>query len=400
MLTHDADGNQAKAEADTVQKNSLEAQANALNVISNPNQDKLSYQVCEVGAHSSGQTGQPQAQYVIPQQAKIAVLIPCFNESQTIAKVVQDFKQVLPQATVYVFDNNSTDDSGRIALGAGAVVITEKRQGKGNVVRSMFRNIEADVYIMVDGDDTYDAQSAPEMVHQVLEQGVDMVIGDRLSSTYFSENKRRGHNVGNRLVRKLINTMFSVKRCQNVYNENQILDIMTGFRAFSYLFVKSFPVLSGGFEIETAMTVHALDKNFLISSMPIIYRDRPVGSVSKLNTVHDGLSVLWTILRLVQTYRPFFFFTLLALGCGVVSLAFLLPVFLEYFQTGLVERLPTMIAGCFSLLCAIFCIFTGLVLDVMTRQQRQFFELKLNELTHIYKEEQRKRQTTASAQAR
>lgn len=316
--------------------------------------------------------------------AKIAVLIPCFNESKTIVKVVQDFQQVLPQAEIFVFDNNSTDNSAQLAQQAGATVIKEHRQGKGNVVRSMFRQIEADAYLMVDGDDTYDAAAAPEMIRQVLEQGVDMVIGDRLSSTYFVENKRLGHNFGNRLVRKLINVMFRVKHRQNIGQEGRILDIMTGFRAFSYLFVKSFPVLSGGFEIETEMTIHALDKNFLIASQPITYRDRPAGSVSKLNTIPDGLKVLWTILRLVQNYRPFFFFAMLGSMCGLISLCFLLPIFWGYFQTGIVYRLPTMITGCFCLLCGIFCLFTGLILDVMTRQQRQLFELKLNELVLDY----------------
>lgn len=317
--------------------------------------------------------------------AKIAVLIPCYNEGQTISKVVASFKQVLPHADIYVFNNNSTDNTAALALEAGAIVINESRQGKGNVVRSMFRQIDADAYLMVDGDDTYDASASTEMLRQVIEQGVDMVIGDRLSSTYFSENKRLGHNMGNLLVRKLINTMFRAKHRHNISNDGKILDIMTGYRAFSYTFVKTFPVLSGGFEIETEMTIHALDKNFLISSMPITYRDRPEGSFSKLNTIQDGIKVLWTIMRLLQNYRPFFFFAVLACLCGVISLGFLLPVFWEYFQTGFVERLPTMITGCFSLLCGIFCLFTGLILDVMTRQQRQLFELKLNEIVHVYK---------------
>lgn len=308
------------------------------------------------------------------------VLIPCYNESQTIAKVVSDFKQVLPQSQIIVFDNNSSDDTAELARAAGAEVYYEHRQGKGNVVRSMFRQIDADVYILVDGDDTYEAAYAPQMVRLVLEQQADMVIGDRLSSTYFSENKRLGHNFGNRLVRRLINSMFRVKHRSNVGADGKILDIMTGYRAFSYLFVKSFPILSGGFEIETEMTIHALDKNFLVSSLPITYRDRPIGSFSKLNTVSDGVKVLWTILRLAQSYRPFFFFFVLACICGLIGLGFLVPVFVEFFQTGLVERLPTMITGCFCLLCGIFSLFTGFILDVLTRQQRQLFELKLNDI--------------------
>lgn len=328
---------------------------------------------------TEGANSPAQAPYDF-QNVKIAVLIPCFNESQTIYQVVSDFKQVLPNARILVFDNNSTDNTATLAKKAGAEVYQEYRQGKGNVVRSMFRQIEADVYLMVDGDNTYDASSAPEMVRMILEQGADMVIGDRLSSSYFVENKRLGHNFGNRLVRQLINTMFRVKHRQNVGKEGRILDIMTGYRAFSYLFVKSFPVLSDGFEIETEMTIHALDKNFLVCSLPIIYRDRPDGSFSKLNTFSDGLKVLWTIMRLLQIYRPFFFFSLIAILCCLISSCFLLPVFVEYFKTGLVERLPTMIAGCFCLLCGIFSLFTGVVLDVLTKQNRQIFELKINEI--------------------
>lgn len=325
---------------------------------------------------------------------KIVVLIPCYNESKTIGKVVTDFKRVLPQAQIYVFNNNSTDNTAEIAQQAGAIVCNEFRQGKGNVVRSMFRQIEADVYLMVDGDDTYEAAAAPEMVSLVFNQGIDMVIGDRLSSTYFVENKRLGHNFGNRLVRWLINTTFRVKHRHNVGKEGKILDIMTGYRAFSYLFVKSFPVLSNGFEIETEMTIHALDKNFLVASMPVNYRDRPVGSFSKLNTVSDGFKVLWTIVRLVQSYRPLFFFSLLAAACGLLSLCFLLPVFISYFQTGLVERLPTLITGCFTLLCGVFCLFTGISLDVMLQQQRQLFELKLNDLSYRIAAEQNHKKST------
>ena len=227
----------------------------------------------------------------------IAVLIPCYNESQTITKVVSAFRTALPEATVYVYDNNSTDGTDELARAAGAVVRYERRQGKGNVIRSMFRQIEADCYLMVDGDDTYPAEHARQMCDLVLEQQADMVIGDRLSATYFTENSRAFHNMGNRLVRKLINSLFG----------SHIHDIMTGYRAFSRLFVKSFPVLSKGFEIETEMTIHAVDKNFLIREIPVEYRDRPEGSVSKLNTYADGMKVLGTIFKLYKDYKPMAF---------------------------------------------------------------------------------------------
>ena len=228
---------------------------------------------------------------------KIAVLIPCYNESKTISKVVSDYKYALPTADIYVYDNNSKDDTDKIASEAGAIVRYERRQGKGNVIRTMFREIDADCYIMIDGDDTYPAENAAEMCRLVLEEKVDMVIGDRLSSTYFEENKRPFHNFGNSLVRGLINRLFHAN----------VKDIMTGYRAFSKPFVKHFPVLSQGFEIETEMTIHALDKNFYIREVPVQYRDRPEGSVSKLNTYSDGAKVLMTIARLFGEYKPFLF---------------------------------------------------------------------------------------------
>lgn len=243
---------------------------------------------------------------------KIAILVPCYNESKTIEKVIKDFKRILPEADIYVYDNNSTDDTAEIAKKSGAIVRHEYRQGKGNVIRSMFRDIEADCYLMVDGDDTYPAEDALKMVYLILDKGVDMVIGDRLSSTYFTENKRIFHNTGNRLVRFLINFLF----------HSSVSDIMTGYRAFSPLFVKSFPVLSKGFEIETEMTIHALDKNFLIEEIPVGYRDRPVGSESKLDTVPDGIRVLKTIASLFREYKPFVFFSVVAtlLGGGVINI--------------------------------------------------------------------------------
>ena len=252
---------------------------------------------------------------------KIAVLIPCYNESKTIEKVVKDYKEVLPEADIYVYDNNSTDGTDEIARKAGAIVKYEYRQGKGNVIRSMFKDIDADCYLMIDGDDTYPKENAREMCDFVLNKGVDMVVGDRLSSTYFTENKRPFHNVGNRLVRWLINSLF----------KGHINDIMTGYRAFSYEFVKTFPVLSKGFEIENEMTIHALDKNMYVEELPVEYRDRPAGSVSKLNTYSDGFKVLKTIARLFKEYKPMIFFGLISLLFLIVSIIFGIPVFHDYF---------------------------------------------------------------------
>ena len=266
-------------------------------------------------------------------RSKVAVLIPCYNESQTVARVIADYRAALPEADIYVYDNNSTDGTAAAAQEAGARVRHERRQGKGNVIRTMFRQIDADCYLMVDGDDTYPAESAPEMVRLVLEEGADMVIGDRLSATYFSENRRPFHNVGNRMVRGLINLLF----------HSRVRDIMTGLRAFSPLFVKTFPVLSRGFEIETEMTVHALDKNFNLREIPVNYRDRPEGSVSKLNTVRDGLKVLKTVFLLFRDYRPMAFFGLLAALFAAGGLGAFLPVLAEYWRTGLVPRFPTLI---------------------------------------------------------
>lgn len=262
--------------------------------------------------------------------AKIAVLIPCYNESQTIQKVILDFKSVLPEAIIYVYDNNSSDNTAEIAKASGAVVRHEYRQGKGNVIRSMFRDIEADCYLMIDGDDTYPAEHARDMCDTVLNGKADMVIGDRLSSTYFEENKRPFHNVGNVIVRNFINTFF-------VSNE-KIDDVMTGYRAFSPLFVKSFPVLSQGFEIETEMTIHALDKNLLITSIPVAYRDRPEGSESKLNTFSDGFKVLLTIFNLYRQYKPFRFFGFVAVLLFVFAMILFIPVFIDYLETGIVLR--------------------------------------------------------------
>lgn len=298
---------------------------------------------------------------------KIAVLIPCYNESKTIKKVVEDYKKALPEADIYVYDNNSSDHTDEIAKKAGAIVKYEYRQGKGNVIRSMFKDIDADCYLMIDGDDTYPAENAKEMCDLILEKKADMVIGDRLSSTYFTENKRPFHNFGNRLVRGLINFLF----------ESDVRDIMTGYRAFSYEFVKTFPVLSKGFEIETEMTIHALDKNFLLKEVKVGYRDRPAGSVSKLNTYRDGFRVLKTIGRLFKEYKPTIFFSLLSLLFLIISFAFGIPVFAEYFKTGLVPRYPTLIFSGFMLMIAIILFACGLILEVVVKKHRQLFELML-----------------------
>lgn len=299
---------------------------------------------------------------------KIAVLIPCYNESITIEKVVKDYKNALPEADIYVYDNNSNDGTDRIAREAGAIVRYEYRQGKGNVIRSMFRDIEADCYIMIDGDDTYPAEHARQMADLVLKKGVDMVIGDRLSSTYFTENKRPFHNTGNRLVRGLINRLF----------HSNVKDIMTGYRAFSRLFVKSFPVLSKGFEIETEMTIHALDKNFLLEEIPVTYRDRPEGSESKLNTVGDGIKVLKTIAGLFRDYKPFVFFGSISAICIILSLILFLPVLFEYFESGLVLRFPTLIVSgvCFTI--GILLWICGIILQSIVKKHRFLYELQLN----------------------
>lgn len=301
---------------------------------------------------------------------RIAVLVPCYNEAQTIQKVVTDWKTVLPDAVVYVYDNNSTDDTASIARAAGAVVRSEPQQGKGNVVRSMFQDIDAECYIMVDGDDTYPADAGPEMAREVLENGIDMVIGDRLSSTYFTENKRPFHGFGNSLVRFSINRMF----------HSDVHDVMTGLRAMSYRFAKSFPVVSQGFEIETEMTIHAIDKNMALKNQIIDYRDRPEGSESKLNTVSDGLKVLRTILRLYVDYKPFQFFGIIALILILLAVGFFIPVFSDYLHTGLVERFPTLIVCGFSAISGIISLFTGLILSTLKNRERREFEFRLQSI--------------------
>lgn len=300
--------------------------------------------------------------------SKIAVLIPCYNESKTIGKVIADYKQALPDAVIYVYDNNSVDGTDEIARNAGAIVRYEHRQGKGNVIRTMFREIDADCYLMIDGDDTYPAENAKEMCRLVIEEKVDMVIGDRLSSTYFTENKRPFHNFGNSLVRSLINKLFHA----------DIKDIMTGYRAFSYPFVKHFPVLSHGFEIETEMTIHALDKNFFLKEVPVQYRDRPNGSVSKLNTYSDGLKVLMTIARLFRDYKPFLFFSAIAMLFLIIALIMFFPILVDFLQTGLVPRFPTLIVSGLLALLGFMFFFCGVVLDVVAQKHKQLFEILMN----------------------
>ena len=300
---------------------------------------------------------------------KIAVLVPCYNEGKTIEKVVTDFKRVLPEAVIYVYDNNSSDRTVELAEKAGAVVRHEYLQGKGNVIRRMFREIDAECYLMVDGDDTYPAESAREMADKVLERNVDMVVGDRLSSTYFEENKRPFHNFGNSIVRWGINTFF----------KNDIKDIMTGYRAFSYRFVKTFPVLSKGFEIETEMSIHAIDKNMFVENVVIDYRDRPEGSVSKLNTYSDGIKVIGTIVRLFQTYRPLAFFGTVAAILMVLAIGFFIPVWITYADTGMVPNFPTLIVCGFVALASIQSFFAGLILQTMYRKNRQDFEMQLHD---------------------
>lgn len=307
---------------------------------------------------------------------RTAVLIPCYNEEKTIEKVVRDFYKVLPEAVIYVYDNNSSDRTAEFAEAAGAVVRHEYLQGKGNVIRRMFREIDAEVYIMTDGDDTYPAEFAREMADRVLLHQADMVVGDRLSSTYFTENKRPFHNFGNSLVRGTINRLF----------HTEIKDIMTGYRAFSYEFVKTFPVLSKGFEIETEMTIHAADKNMQVENVVIEYRDRPEGSESKLNTYSDGAKVLMSIARLYRNYKPMQFFGIAALALTVLSVGFFVPVLMEYVSTGLVPKFPTLIVCGFALMAALQSVFAGLILSASAERNRQQFEMELIRVNMKHKE--------------
>lgn len=307
---------------------------------------------------------------------KIAVLIPCYNESKTIEKVISDFKRALPEATVYVYDNNSSDNTAELAKKAGAVVRHEYMQGKGNVIRRMFREIDAEVYIMTDGDDTYPAEYARDMADRVLKKGVDMVVGDRLSSTYFTENKRPFHNLGNSVVRGSINKLF----------HNNIKDVMTGYRAFGYNFVKTFPVLSQGFEIETEMTIHAVDKNMYVDNVVIDYRDRPTGSESKLNTYSDGFKVIKTIMRLYKNYKPMQFFSALAVILALIALVFFIPIFITFLNEGIVPKIPTLTVCGFVMLAAIQSYFSGMILSTIIQKNKQDFEYRLTETENKFKQ--------------
>ena len=302
---------------------------------------------------------------------KIAVLIPCYNEEQTIEKVVRDVREALPEAVIYVYDNNSTYRTAELAKAAGACICHEYRQGKGSVIRRMFREIEAECYLMIDGDDTYPLNCAKQMTDKVLNHNADMVVGDRLSSTYFTENKRPFHNFGNSLMRFGINRLF----------HTDVKDIMTGYRAFSYGFVKTFPVFSKGFEIETEMTIHAVNYNMQVENVVVEYRDRPEGSVSKLNTYSDGMRVIRKMLQLYRNYRPLHFFGMICLVLVALALVFMMPIFSEYFRTGLVPRFPTLIVCGFMILAGIQSFFAGMILEVMTAKDKRDFEYRLTRIT-------------------
>lgn len=310
---------------------------------------------------------------------KVAVLIPCYNEGRTIKKVVLDCKKAISDiqnSTVYVYDNNSTDDTVKLAKEAGAVVRHEYIQGKGNVIRRMFREVDAECYVMIDGDDTYPAEEIPKMASYILDRKYDMVVGDRLSSSYFEENKRPFHGIGNRVVRGSINFFF----------KNDIRDIMTGYRAFSTEFVKTYPVLSKGFEIETEMSIFAIVNNMAMINHVIEYRDRPAGSESKLNTFSDGFKVLWLIFTLYRNYKPFKFYGLFALILTIIALAFFIPhVWIPYHLTGKVENMPTLVVCGFCVVAAMISFYSGLVLDAIQRKERREFEFRLQEVKELFR---------------
>lgn len=302
------------------------------------------------------------------QDARVVVLIPCYNEAVTVAKVVADVKRALPTARVVVCDNNSTDGTASIAREAGAQVVTESRQGKGNVLRTLFRNIDADCYIIIDGDDTYSVDQLPHMADMVLSEGVDMVIGDRISTSYLQVNKRRYHNSGNLFLRFLINKMFN----------SSVPDILSGLRALSPAFVKNFPILSHGFEIETEMTIYALDNNFALCSIPVAYNNRPEGSTSKLNTFSDGFKVIKKAFSLFIHFKPLLFFSILASVLFLAGAIGMIPVFVEYFATGLVPRFPTLIVCGFVILLSLLLLVCGLILEVANTRHKQLMEVLMN----------------------
>lgn len=313
---------------------------------------------------------------------KVAVLIPCYNEALTIKKVINDFQNELPEADIYVYDNNSTDDTYQIALNEGVIVCKEPRQGKGNVIRQMFFDIDADYYLMVDGDDTYPAEAAHELLKALKENRADMVIGDRLSNgTYFEENKRAFHDVGNNLVKNTINRLYKAN----------IKDVMTGYRGFNKLFVKSFPVMSSGFQIETEFTIHALDKRFKLVEIPIDYRDRPEGSESKLNTVSDGIKVLLTIVKMCKDYKPMLFFSIFTVFFFLLGLITGIPVISEFIKTGFITKLPSSVLATGLMTLALLLLITGLILDTVVTNAKKDYELNLY---HVYNEISNKKDTT------
>jgi glycosyltransferase involved in cell wall biosynthesis len=297
---------------------------------------------------------------------RVAILIPCYNEALTVGQVIDKAREVMPQAQIYVYDNNSTDGTAEVAAQHGAIVGREYRQGKGNVMRTMFKQIDADCYVMIDGDDTYSVQEMPAMCDMVLNQGVDMVVGCR--TNYQDINRRPMHNTGNLMVRFLINKLF----------KSNVPDIMTGYRAMSREFVKTFPLLSNGFEIETEMTIYALDNNYLIKSIPTSYQNRPLGSTSKLNTLSDGFKVLKTILKLFMNNKPLLFFSICSILCLLVALVALIPVFSEYLQTGLVPRFPTLFVGCMLIILSFLMLAVGLILKFMNLRHKQLVQLIKN----------------------
>ena len=304
---------------------------------------------------------------------KTAVLIPCYNESLTIEKVVRDFKRVLPDADIYVYDNNSTDGSADLARAAGAIVRNEYKQGKGNVLRTMFSEIDADCYIMVDADDTYPAEDAPQMERMIFEKKADMVIGDRLNTTYFEENKRPFHDFGNKLVRWMVNSFF----------DGDLQDIMTGYRAMNRKFVKEYPLLSKGFEVETEMSLFALDGNYLVKEIPVEYRDRPAGSESKLNTFSDGFRVLKTIIMLFRDYKPLWFFGVLSILCFLLGTILFIPILHEFAKTHLVLRFPTLFVSIFLYIAALLFFCSGMILDVLKNNQRKTRELLVKQIDQL-----------------
>lgn len=305
---------------------------------------------------------------------KTAVLIPCYNEEVTIAKVIKDFKKELPEAEIYVYDNNSKDKTAQIAKENGAIVKHEYRQGKGNVVRSMFRDVDADIYIMVDGDDTYPAQEVHKLIEPIKNGEADMVIGDRLTNgTYQKENKRHFHEFGNNLVKKAINVAF----------KTDLRDIMTGYRVFNKMFVKTMPVMSPKFEIETEMSLHALDKKFIIKEIPIVYRDRPEGSESKLNTVSDGMKVIKTIIKMFKDFKPRQFFWMIAVLFIILGLIVGIPVVVEFFQTGYITKIPSAVLATGIMIFSIIIAQCGVILDTVVKQYREKYELELSRYVQI-----------------